>query len=151
MSQQNSFRKPYNPPVEATWWAKNPFYFRYMLREGTAFAATFAGLELMLGVFLFALCDFSSPVATAESVAPYLWFVQNFLGNPIVILLNIAVLAACLFHAVTWFALMPKAVRVFMNKHTTDLVPESLVVVALYIAMFVTTVAILALAFITMP
>lgn len=151
MSQTNSYRKPYNPPIDKTWWAKHPFYFRYMLREGTSFAAVFAGLEIMLGVFMFALCDFTAPVATAQSTAPYLWYVQEFLGNPLVMLINVAVLGAALFHAVTFFALMPKAVRVFMNKSTTELVPEMMVQGALYAAFGGATVVILALAFLTMP
>ncbi len=151
MSETKSYRKPYNPPVEATWWAKNPFFFRYMLREATAVLGLFVGLEIMLGVFLFSLTDFNDPVITAGSAAPYLWWVQDFLGNPLIILLNLASLVAVLFHAVTWFALMPKAVRVFMNKTTTELLPESFVVMALYGALGAVTVIVLLAALITAP
>ena len=66
MSETKSFRKPYNPPIKATWWTKNPFYIRYMVREGTAVCALFVALELILGIFLFLLCDLSAPEATAE-------------------------------------------------------------------------------------
>lgn len=148
---KSAYRKPYVPKVEATWWTKNPFYFRYMLREGTSFLALFVAVELIFGLFMFALCDLSSPEPTVESAAPYLWWVQSFVGNPIVILLNLVSLGACLFHAVTWFALMPKAVRVFMNKNSTELVPESLTVIGLYICLLGATVVILGAAFITMP
>lgn len=150
MSDVKNFRKPYNPPIEATWWTKNPFYFRYILREGTSVCALFVALEMLLGVFLFLMCDLDTEVTTSQSAAPYLWWVQSFLGNPIVLLLNLAALGATLFHAVTWFALMPKAVRVFMNKHTTELVPEYFVSGALYAMLGGATVVILILAFATM-
>ena len=150
MSDVKNFRKPYNPPIEATWWTKNPFYFRYILREGTSVCALFVALELMLGVFLFLMSDLDTEVTTSQSAAPYLWWVQSFLGNPIILLLNLASLGAALFHAVTWFALMPKAVRVFMNKHTTELVPEYFVSGALYAMLGGATVVILVLAFATM-
>ena len=150
MSDVKNFRKPYNPPIEATWWTKNTFYFRYNLSECTSVCALYVTLELMLGVFLFLMCDLDTEVATSQSAAPYLWWVNSFLGNPIILLLNLASLGAALFHAVTWFALMPKAVRVFMNKHTTDLVPEYFVSGALYAMLGGATVVILILAFATM-
>lgn len=150
MSDVKNFRKPYNPPVEATWWTKNPFYFRYILREGTSLCALFVALEMLLGIFLFLMCDLDSEIATSQSAAPYLWYVQSFLGNPLIMLLNLASLGAVLFHAVTWFALMPKAVRVFMNKNTTELIPESFTMIALYGIMAGATVVILIAAFATM-
>lgn len=149
MSDVKNFRKPYNPRFEATWWTKNPFYFRYMLREGTAACALFVALELLLGVFMFVLSDFSGDVATAKSAAPYLWWVQDFLGNPLVLLINLASLGGVVFHAVTWFALMPKAVRVFMNKNSTELLPEYVTKIGLYGALGGATVVILIFAFAT--
>lgn len=148
---EKSFRKPYNPPIEATWWTKNPFYFRYMLREGTSFAAAFAVFEILLGIFLFALSNLDATIQTAKTAAPYLWWVQSFLGNPIVIVINVAILAACLFHAVTWFSLMPKAVRVFMNKNSTDRLPDYVTIIGLYIAAAVGTVVVLGAAFLSLP
>ena len=150
MSEVKSFRKPYNPPVDRMWWTRNPFFFRYMLREGTAVCALFVALELILGIFLFLMCNLDA-AATAETTAPYLWWVQSFIGNPIVIIINVACLAAVLFHAVTWFALMPKAVRVFMNKNTTDLIPDYFTKIGLYAGMAGATVVILVAAFASMP
>lgn len=150
MSDVKSYRKPYNPPVDKTWWTKNPFFFRYIIREFTSLLALFVGFEMVLGIFLFLMCDLDAEVTTVETAAPYLWWVQSFLGNPIIMLLNLVSLAAVLFHAVTWFALMPKAVRVFMNKNTTDLVPETFVMGALYAALGGATVVILIAAFASM-
>ncbi len=144
MSEVKSYRKPYNRPVNAaTWWTKNPFYVRYMVRELTAVTALFATLEIILGIFLFAL-DLTHGVTAANAeTGLYMWWVQSFLGNPIVILLNLVCLAAALFHAVTWFSLMPKAVRVFMNKNSTEILPDYVTKLGLYGALAGATVVIL--------
>ncbi len=149
MSEVKSFRKPYNREVKATWWKANSFYMAYMLREGTAVLALFATLEIALGIFLFALCNLDSGNFGADNTAPYLWWVQNFLGNPVVILLNVVTLVAQLFHMVTWFNLMPKAVRVFMNKNSTELLPDYVTKIGLYAAAIGGFVVILAAALIT--
>ncbi|MCR5537235.1 MAG: fumarate reductase subunit C [Succinivibrio sp.] len=146
MSEAKSFRKPYKRPVDKLWWLKNKFFTVYMIREGTAVTALFAALEIILGIFLFGLCNLDAETATAETAAPYLWWVQDFLGNPLVIILNLVCLAASLFHAVTWFNLMPKAVRLFMNKNSTELLPDYIVKMGLYGALAGATVVILVFA-----
>ena len=134
MSEVKSYRKPYNPPVKKlTWWLDNPFYIYYMVRDGPA---------------VLALCEGGS-APTLTGVAPYIWYLQNFLGNPVIIAINVVILVSQLFHAVTWFALMPKAVRVFMNKNSTELLPEWVTKSALYLALVGATVVILAVAFLT--
>lgn len=149
MSEVKSFRKPYNPPVKKmTWWLENPFYIFYMVREGTAVLALFAVLEILFGIFMLALCELT-PDQSLTGVAPYVWYLQNFLGNPVIIALNVIILVSQLFHAVTWFALMPKAVRVFMNKNSTELLPEWVTKVALYLGLVGATVVILAVAYLT--
>ena len=149
MSEVKSFRKPCNPPVKKmTWWLENPFYIFYMVREGTAVLALFAVLEILFGIFMLALCELT-PNHSLTGVAPYVWYLQNFLGNPVIIALNVIILVSQLFHAVTWFALMPKAVRVFMNKNSTELLPEWVTKVALYLGLVGATVVILAVAYLT--
>ncbi|MCR5085618.1 MAG: fumarate reductase subunit C [Succinivibrionaceae bacterium] len=142
MSADNTFRKPYVPKVEASWWLKNPFFTRYIIREGTSLVSLFVCLELLLGVFCFALSDAHGDV--------YLAYVNGFLGNIVIILLNLVALASCLFHAVTWFALMPKAVRLFMNKNSTELLPGYVPHIGLYLALVGATLVILVAAFVTM-
>ena len=149
MSEVKSFRKPYNPPVKnMTWWLENSFYTKYMIREGTAVLALFAVLEIVFGIFMLALCDIG-PIPTLSGIAPYAWYLQSFLGNPIIIALNVVVLVSQLYHAVTWFALMPAAVRVFMNKNSTELLPRWIVTASLYAALIGATVVILGVAFLT--
>ena len=149
MSEVKSFRKPYNPPVnKMTWWLENSFYTKYMIREGTAVLALFAVLEIVFGIFMLALCDIG-PIPTLSGIAPYAWYLQSFLGNPIIIALNVIVLVSQLYHAITWFALMPAAVRVFMNKNSTELLPRWIITASLYAALAGATVVILGVAFLT--
>ncbi|MBU3826254.1 MAG: fumarate reductase subunit C [Candidatus Anaerobiospirillum merdipullorum] len=149
MSEVKSYRKPYTPKVEWNWWTKVPYLTRYMVREGTCVLALFVACELILGVFLFAMCNLVDNPTEAD-VAPYLWWVNSFVGNPIVMLLNLVSLGAVLYHAVTFFALMPKSMRVFMNKNTTDLVPDYFMLGACYGALGGATLVILIVAFATM-
>lgn len=151
MSEPTSFRKPYNRPVKKmTWWLENPFYIFYMVREGTAVLALFAVLEILFGVFMFSMCDLNAAEATTETAAPYLWYINSFLGNPLIIIINLIILGSQIFHAVTWFSLMPKAVRIFMNKNSTELLPEYVTKIGLYGALAGATVVILIFAFASM-
>ena len=151
MSEPTSFRKPYNRPVKKmTWWLENPFYIFYMVREGTAVLALFAVLEILFGVFMFSMCDLNTAEATADTAAPYLWYVNSFLGNPLIIIINLIILGSQIFHAVTWFSLMPKAVRIFMNKNSTELLPEYVTKIGLYGALGGATMVILIFAFASM-
>ncbi len=128
-----SYRKPYNRPVTRTWWTQWSFYVKYMLREGTAIFAVLVALELML---ITALPFFG--VKPADAVC-------CVLSNPVAIILNIVSLVAVIFHAVTWFNLMPKAMRMFFTKKPTDtkLIPDSYYVIALWVATAVSSIVII--------
>lgn len=151
MSDNTTYRKPYVPPVEASWWIQHPFYMLYIVRELTAGAALLAALEIALGIFCFALCDLNAGADTAQSAAPWLWFVNDFLGNQVIMLVNLLCLIGCTYHAVTFFSLMPKAVRVFMNKNSTDMLPDYVTLGGLYAGAVVVAVIILGTSFLTMP
>ena len=113
-----SYRKPYVQPVKANWWTDRAFYIAYMLREGTAVVALWVALELIY----FALLAVLTPQSAIEYVAA-------FIKSPIVIILNIIALVSVLYHALTWYNLMPKAVRMFLTNNPTDtkLLPEVVV------------------------
>lgn len=96
-------RKPYVPPMPATWWKKLGFYRFYMLREGTSIPTVWFSLLLIYGLF--------SLKHGAEEWAGFI----DFLQNPIVIILNIITLAAALLHTKTWFELAPKAANVIIK------------------------------------
>lgn len=96
-------RKPYVPPMTATWWKKLGFYRFYMLREGTAIPTVWFSLLLIYGLF-----------SLKHGAQEWAGFV-DFLQNPIVIMLNIITLAAALLHTKTWFELAPKAANVIIK------------------------------------
>lgn len=118
-----SYRKPYVQPVKANWWTDRAFYIAYMLREGTAVVALWVALELIYFALL--------AVLTPQSIE----YVAAFIKSPIVIILNIIALVSVLYHALTWYNLMPKAVRMFLTNNPTDtkLLPEVVVTGGLWI------------------
>ena len=121
-----SYRKPYVQPVKANWWTDRAFYIAYMLREGTSVVALWVALELIYFVLLAVLI----PQSLVASV-----YVAAFIKSPIVIILNIIALVSVLYHALTWYNLMPKAVRMFLTNKPTDtkLLPEIVVTGGLWI------------------
>ena len=96
-------RKPYVPPMPATWWKKLGFYRFYMLREGTSIPTVWFSVVLIYGLF--------SLKHGAEEWAGFVHFLQN----PIVLILNIITFAAALLHTKTWFELAPKAANVIIK------------------------------------
>lgn len=95
-----SKRKPYVRTIERTWWSKHPFYRFYMVREATV-------LPLILFT-LFLLCGLASLVK-----GPHAWIEwQHFMQNPLVIAINIVALAGSLFHAATFFSMMPQVMPI---------------------------------------
>ncbi|MDW6004412.1 fumarate reductase subunit FrdC [Vibrio mangrovi] len=95
-----SNRKPYIREVKRTWWKNNPFYRFYMLREGTVIPLIFFTLALTAGL----LCLVKGPEAWQS------WL--NFMANPLVVAINIVALIASLFHAHTFFGMMPQVIPV---------------------------------------
>lgn len=109
MDTQKTFRKPYHPQVKRTWWMSKPAYIKYMVRELTSIFSLWIAVELLIICILAALM--------MEDAQQY---ISGFIQNPVVIILNIISLIAVLFHAVTWFNIMPKAVRIFRSKDGSD-------------------------------
>jgi fumarate reductase subunit C len=91
---------PYRRPVRFTWWLGHRGYTLFDLRELTSL---FIGAEAVLLLLL--LHNLSKG---REAYEAYL----TFLTAPGMIVLHIVALAAAIFHAVTWFALAPKAMVV---------------------------------------
>lgn len=89
-------RKPYIQRQRADWWLRNPGYRRYMLREATA-----------LPLFLYTLLLISGLYQFTRGEAAFLGWLE-LLRSPWLLALHALALAAALFHAVTWIALVPK-------------------------------------------
>ncbi|MCD8548514.1 MAG: fumarate reductase subunit C [Aeromonadaceae bacterium] len=128
MDNSQSKRKPYVRPVKKSWWLKDRFYILYMLREGTSLLVAIYAVILMVG-----LLRLSQGEAAFNG-----WLAA--LSQPLSILLHLAVLAACAFHAKTWFALAPKAMRIFKGD---ELIPAKPIIMAQYIGLAGTSLVVL--------
>ena len=79
------------------WYRTNPWFTRYMLREGTSVLFAIYALVLLAGI-----------TALAKGETAWGNWVDFVSGTPSV-LVHILVLAAALYHSVTWFKVSPKA------------------------------------------
>ncbi|WP_426415027.1 fumarate reductase subunit C [Aestuariirhabdus sp. LZHN29] len=91
-------RRPYRRKQLSGWWLDNPYYFYYMLREGTALVV--AGYAIMLAVGVLRLSQ--GPLAWHDWVAS--------VTSPLTMPLHLLMLAALFYHALTWFRLAPRIV-----------------------------------------
>jgi fumarate reductase subunit C len=88
-------RRPYVRSMRG-WWRRDPFFVRYMLREATA-----------VGVLVYAVILTVGVVRLAQGEAAWNGWVAA-LRSPGSVLLHLALLLAMVFHALTWFEIMPK-------------------------------------------
>lgn len=103
-----SNRKPYVRPMNATWWNKSSYYRMYMLREATVLPLIFFSLFLLIGLGTLA----KGP----ESWQSWL----TFMTNPVVIIINIIALLGSLFHAQTFFSMMPQVIPIRLKGKLID-------------------------------
>ncbi|MGF1726355.1 fumarate reductase subunit FrdC [Photobacterium nomapromontoriensis] len=103
-----SNRKPYVREMTRTWWKDLPFYRFYMVREATVLPLIFFTICLTFGL--------GSLVKGPEAWQGWL----EFMANPVVIILNIVALAGSLFHAQTFFSMMPQVVPIKLKGKTVD-------------------------------
>ncbi len=95
-----SNRKPYVREIQPTWWAKSNYYRLYMLREATVLPLILFTLFLVAGLVYLAVGE----------QAWQSWL--NFMTNPLIVLVNIVALIASLFHAATFFKMMPQVMPI---------------------------------------
>lgn len=114
--------RAYSQPISRYWWAKRRSYLLFMLREiSCVFVAWFVVYLLML------------VYAIGAGQDSYDRF-QQFSANPLVVALNVVTLAFVLLHAVTWFALAPRAIVVHVRGKR---VPPSTILAGHYAAWIV--------------
>ena len=87
--------KTYIRPMEG-WWRKNPFFVRYMIREGSSVFLAIYALILLVG-----LLRLSQGEAAYEA-----W--RTFLTSPVSILFHWLALLTVGYHAYTWWKVSPK-------------------------------------------
>jgi fumarate reductase subunit C len=80
----------------AGWWRKNPFFVRYMLREGSALVLAAYALLLLAGL----VCLLRGEAAFEA------W--RALLASPLSIALHALALPLVAYHSITWFQVMPK-------------------------------------------
>ncbi len=103
-----SKRKPYVKPMKATWWNGHPFYRMYMLREATVLPLILFTLFLTFGL--------GALVKGPASWETWL----GFMANPVVVAINIVALAGSLFHAHTFFGMMPQVMPIKIKGKAID-------------------------------
>ena len=87
--------KTYVRPMEG-WWRKNPFFVRYMIREGSSVFLAIYALILLVG-----LLRLSQGEAAWDA-----W--RSALVHPVSILFHWAALLTVGYHAYTWWMVSPK-------------------------------------------
>ena len=88
-------RPTYVRPM-AGWWRRDPFFIRYMAREATALFVVAYAL-----ILLATLANLARGRAAFEA-----WL--ELLRSPASLAIHAVLLAAFLWHTVTWFLIMPK-------------------------------------------
>lgn len=103
-----SNRKPYVREMKRTWWKDHPFYSFYMVREATVLPLILFTLFLTVGL--------GSLVKGPEAWQTWL----DFMANPLIIAINLVALAGSLFHAQTFFSMMPQVVPIRLGGKLVD-------------------------------
>jgi fumarate reductase subunit C len=103
-----SNRKPYVREMKATWWQKHNFYRMYMLREATVLPLILFTLYLTFGL--------GALVKGPEAWQGWL----DFMANPVIIAIDILALLASLFHAYTFFGMMPQVMPIRLKGKLVD-------------------------------
>ena len=119
--------KTYQTRVSTYWWLSRWPYLKFILREASSvFVAWFVVLTLL------------QIKAVSGGQAEYAAF-QDWLRNPLLIVMNLVSLLFVVFHAVTWFNLAPKAMAVRMGGKR---VPGVLIAGPQYVAWVVVSAAV---------
>jgi fumarate reductase subunit C len=90
-----SERRPFHRPQPRYWWAHRP-YLAYTLRELTGVAVALYGAILLAGL----VCLWRGP----QAFDVY----RKILASKGSLLVHLVLLAAVLWHVVTWFQILPK-------------------------------------------
>jgi fumarate reductase subunit C len=133
MPQYSAYQpKSYRPPMSPYWYLDRWPYLRFMLREASCIFVAYFAIVMLLQIR-----------AIEHGAASYAHF-QVWMSYPAVMILNAIALVLIIFHAVTWFALVP---RVFVRHMGGTSIPDLFAAVPNYGAWFVASliVALLAL------
>ena len=127
MSARNTYVRPMRG-----WYRRNPRFMAYLLREGTSVFVALYALLLLWGL-----------TALAGGAASYERWLA-FLASPVSVLLHLVILAAAVYHTITWFQVAPKATPPLVLG--TKSLPDSAIIGGGYAAAVVVSLAILVIA-----
>lgn len=88
--------RPYRPSMPRSWWLRRSAYRRYMIRELTCVAIGAWSIWLLVGL-----------VRLSQGPTAWRGFLEASASAP-GIAFQVVVLAAAVYHAVTWFTLAPR-------------------------------------------
>ena len=120
--------KTYQRPM-AGWWHRNPFYLWYLLREASCVFITAYALVLLVGLARLA----QGPEAFGG------W--RAALATPGAVLFHVVTLLLVLYHAWTWFKVMPKTLPFI--RVGGERVADQLIIVLGVLASFILSAALL--------
>ena len=96
-----SKRRPYVRSMDG-WWKKNPFFVEYMVHEATALFIAAYSLVLLVGL-------------VRLGQGPEAWDAWlTALKGPFSLICHLVFLAAIVYHAYTWFMIMPRTLPPIM-------------------------------------
>ncbi len=104
MSRDKPFPE-YKRKLGPGWWLSNSHFTQYMIREWTSFFVAVFSL-----IYIYELSLFASGAKDSA---------LTLMRNPGIIAFNIVALLFTLYHAVTWFYLIGKAVPIKIGKTTS--------------------------------
>jgi len=109
----------YRPRVSVYWWLGEWHYLKFILRE---LSSVFVAIFVIETLFLLSVLR--------DGPEAYVQF-QQWMRNPLVILLNIVSFFFIVFHTITWFNLAPSAMPVRLGGKR---LPDILVAAPSYVA-----------------
>jgi len=110
--------------VPIFWWLKKLAYTKFISRELTSLAVGYGAILLMLQIWALSAGNEAYDRFTAV------------LQSPAMVMLNLVVLAALLFHTITWLSLAPKAMVVQVAGRR---VPNGILLAGQYLAWIMAT------------
>ncbi|WP_411992857.1 fumarate reductase subunit C [Agarivorans sp. DSG3-1] len=110
-------RKPYERKMGATWWLKNTFHTKYIIREGSSLVIAIYSMVLLFGLFRLS--------QGADAFNGWL----GAMSQPAWLAFHLLTLVWTLYHSITWFSLAPKAANLWLGQKR---VPDSWIVNSMY-------------------
>jgi fumarate reductase subunit C len=118
MPQYSTYQpKPYRPRMTPYWYFDRWPYLRFIVRELSCVFVAYFAMVMLLQIR-----------AITHGDAAYAHF-QALMANPLIMIANAAALVLIIFHAVTWFALVP---RVFVRHLMGTTIPDLFAMVPNY-------------------